>query len=187
MDQIRGGPGGGERRVGQASRVISHLPLSHQPETVHRGRHLPPRHLSQWSAQPGAQGGGGPQWEGHHSWGFERESFEVRLQTNDQEMTSECCRVLLYRHKHVHPHEKSFKLGLGLTRSMSQRSMQVIYLQLTFINLIETQPTNLKKSLSSFSFSRRRPSYTRPVVVRSVSHSDESTRLRLVSSDLSKS
>ena len=44
----------------------------------------------------------------------------------EEHMKEKILRVLLFRHKHVHPHEKTFKLGLGLRRSMSQRSMQVI-------------------------------------------------------------
>merc|ERR1719410_393474 len=39
-------------------------------------------------------------------------------------MKEKILRVLLFRHKHVHPHEKTFKLGLGLRRTLSQRSMQ---------------------------------------------------------------
>ena len=43
----------------------------------------------------------------------------------EEHMKEKILRVLLFRHKHVHPHEKTFKLGLGLRRTMSQRSMQV--------------------------------------------------------------
>jgi len=42
----------------------------------------------------------------------------------EEHMKEKILRVLLFRHKHVHPHEKTFKLGLGLRRTMSQRSMQ---------------------------------------------------------------
>ena len=41
----------------------------------------------------------------------------------EEHMKEKVLRVLLFRHKHVHPHEKTFKFGLR--RSMSQRSMQV--------------------------------------------------------------
>ena len=43
----------------------------------------------------------------------------------EEHMKEKILRVLLFRHKHVHPHEKTFKLGLGMRRTMSQRSMQV--------------------------------------------------------------
>ena len=43
----------------------------------------------------------------------------------EEHMKEKILRVLLFRHKHVHPHEKTFKLGLGLRRTLSQRSMQV--------------------------------------------------------------
>merc|ERR1719500_2104331 len=42
----------------------------------------------------------------------------------EEHMKEKILRVLLFRHKHVHPHEKTFKLGLGMRRTMSQRSMQ---------------------------------------------------------------
>ena len=44
----------------------------------------------------------------------------------EEHMKEKILRVLLFRHKHVHPHEKTFKLGLGLRRTLSQRSMQVM-------------------------------------------------------------
>jgi len=39
-----------------------------------------------------------------------------------EDMKEKVLRVLLFRHKHVHPHENTFRFGLK--RSMSQRSMQ---------------------------------------------------------------
>ena len=40
-----------------------------------------------------------------------------------EDLKEKVLRVLLFRHKHVHPHENTFRFGLK--RSMSQRSMQV--------------------------------------------------------------
>ena len=42
----------------------------------------------------------------------------------EEEQKSQVLRVLLYRHKHVEPHQNTFKFGLK--RSMSQRSIQVL-------------------------------------------------------------
>ena len=41
----------------------------------------------------------------------------------EEEQKEKVLSVLLYRHKHVHPHNNTFKFGLK--RSMSQRSIQV--------------------------------------------------------------
>ena len=41
----------------------------------------------------------------------------------EESMKEKVLGVLLYRHKHVHPHSQTFKFGLK--RSMSQRSVQV--------------------------------------------------------------
>ena len=41
----------------------------------------------------------------------------------EEDQKAKVLRVLLYRHKHVHPHTNTFKFGLK--RSMSQRSIQV--------------------------------------------------------------
>ena len=64
--------------MGQASCVLAHISLSDQLEALHRVRHLPAGHSSQGPAQPRAQGRGGPQREGHHQRGAQREGSQVR-------------------------------------------------------------------------------------------------------------
>ena len=96
--------------MGQTSRLLPHFPLHDQPQDQHRDGHHDAGHLG----------------EGLPNLVHRVVEDLSEKGIIEEHMKEKILRVLLFRHKHVHPHEKTFKLGLGLRRTLSQRSMQVM-------------------------------------------------------------
>ena len=107
--------------MGEAPRGLPLLPLTGQPAPLPGGRRPAAGHHSQGPA------GAPPQVLLIHHPLYDL-IIRVVEDLSEKSIIEECMKekvlgVLLYRHKHVHPHSQTFKFGLK--RSMSQRSIQV--------------------------------------------------------------